>query len=121
MYATSAAIFPVQYWFTGGAFAGEVIGVPPINSPYGIDARANGDMLVAASVQSQFHEFSANHVFQGSTQVNCVGELRDLAVDSAGNVWIACLTQNVVVKINAQGQEVGRIPNLVQPSGLAAF
>lgn len=93
----------------------------PTQGAVGLDVRSNGEVLVTSLFQSMYVVFSPAGAFLRQVQVNCTGELWDIAADPDGGVWVACPDQHAVVKFNSQDQEVGRIQNIPNARGLAVF
>ena len=95
-------------------------GVSGFTTPFGIDVRSNGNVIIAGQNDASYFVFSATGTFIASVPVACSGQLRNVAVDFSDNVWVACTMENAVVKFNALDQEVARI-TVASPSGVAIY
>jgi sugar lactone lactonase YvrE len=116
-YLTSFAGEPVQRWLTGFVYEGG-FGGGGLSAPFGIATRANGDVIVTDQNQHAYFRFSREGVFLGSVSVDCVGQLRNLAVDQDDNLWIGCYGADAVVKFDTRDREVARL-TVTSPSGVA--
>jgi hypothetical protein len=119
-YLTSFDSPPVQHWLPGFLPVGTFGSGTGLTSAWGVDVRSNGNVIVGGQNDAAYFVFSATGTFIRRVPVNCVGQLRNLAVDFSDNVWVACFGTGAVVKFSTSDVEVARI-NVASPSGVAIY
>ena len=116
-YLTSFSGGPVQRWSPGFVFQGP-FGGGGLSSAFGVAVRSNGEVVVASQNNAAYYVFSSVGTFLRSVNVNCAGQIRNIAVDGWDSIWVGCFGHNAVVKFNAQDVEVARI-QVNTPSGVS--
>jgi streptogramin lyase len=116
-YLATLAGGPVQRWLAGFVYD-KAFGGGGLDDAYGIATRANGDVIVTDQNQHAYFRFSREGVFHGSVNIDCAGQVRNVAVDQDDNLWIACYGSNAVIKVDTRDREVARL-TVNAPSGVA--
>ena len=85
-----------------------------------ITTRATGDVPVASQNQAAYFVFSQNGVFKKQVAVNCIGQLRNIAADGQGVLYIGCYEANKVVIFDAADLPIKELP-ISSPAGIAVL
>jgi len=118
-YLSSFGGGPGQRWSPGLVYVGAFGGGGLVNG-FGTTTRASGDVLIADQNQAAYYVFSQQGVFKKKVAVNCVGQLRNIAADSQGRVYIGCYEANKVVQFDAADLALKEIP-IASPAGVAVL
>ena len=116
-YLTSFSGGPVQRWLAGFVYEGRS-GAAARARRSAIVTRASGEVVVTDQNQHAYFRFSREGVFLGSVNIDCAGQVRNVAVDPNDNLWVGCYGENAVVKFDTRDREVARL-TVKTPSGVA--
>ena len=119
-YLSSFGGGPGQRWSPGIVYVGTFGGGSGLSTGFGVTTRANGDVLIAGQNDAAYFIYSQLGVFKKKVPVNCVGQLRNIAADKNGRLYVGCYEANKVVVFDPTDISIKEIP-ISTPAGIAVL